>query len=310
VTASTSDQVSRGGVSAAPWHAKRSRRFAGSPGIGFVSPAMLLIALVLIAPSIYGAWFSLHRIRFLAATDFIWFGNYTFLFTDPHFLPVVLRTVVFTVASVMLTMVLGLALAVWVNRIKGTLGLILQIVIILPWIISHVVGALLYKWVVVNDLGLGRYIMEQLGQFGYDPLSDPVQAMIILIIYSVWRHLGFVMLLMLSGLKSIPADLYEAAHVDGANAWQRFVRITLPLLRTPMLIAVVIETVANINNIEGPLVVTGGGPAGSTNVLAHDLYVRAFVSYDYSTALALGISMFIFNIVLAISYVKLVNRNG
>jgi ABC-type sugar transport system permease subunit len=173
-----------------------------------------------------------------------------------------------------------------------------------------VVGALLYKWVVVNDLGLGRYIMEQLGQFGYDPLSDPVQAMIILIIYSVWRHLGFVMLLMLSGLKSIPADLYEAAHVDGANAWQRFVRITLPLLRTPMLIAVVIETVANINNIEGPLVVTGGGPAGSTNVLAHDLYVRAFVSYDYSTALALGISMFIFNIVLAISYVKLVNRNG
>lgn len=282
----------------------------GSPGFGFVSPAMLLIALVLIAPSIYGAWFSLHRIRFLEATDFIWFENYVFLFTDPHFMPVVVRTMVFTIVSVVLTMVIGLALAVWVNRIKGPLGLVLQITIILPWIISHVVGALLYKWVAVNDLGLGRYVMEQLGQFGYDPLSDPVQAMIVLIIYAVWRHLGFVMLLMLSGLKSIPADLYEAAHVDGANAWQRFVKITLPLLRTPVLIAVVIETVANINNIEGPLVVTGGGPAGSTNVLAHDLYVRAFVSYDYSTALALGISMFVFNIVLAIGYVKLVSRHG
>ena len=297
-------------LSAARWRFRGFRSDAAMRGPAFVSPAMLLIAFVLIAPAIYGFWFSLHHIKFLQATDFIGFENYRYLYTDPNFVSVIVRTFFFTLFAVGLTMVVGLAVAVWVNRLTGTFALVVQILIVLPWVISHVVGALLYKWVFVNDLGLGRYLMEQLGYYNYDPLSDPTQAMIVLIIYAIWRTLGFAMLLLLAGLKSIPTDLYEAAHMDGATAWQRFRRITLPMLRTPVLITLVILTVANINNVEGPLVVTGGGPAGATNVLAHDLYVRAFAHFDYSTAMALGISMFAANILLAVGYVKLVNRHG
>jgi ABC-type sugar transport system permease subunit len=279
-------------------------------GPWFVSPAMVLIAFVLIAPAIYGAWFSLYEIKYLQATEFIGVENYSYLYGDPKFGAVIVRSFFFTLFAVSLTMVAGLAVAVWINRLTGVFALVVQILIVLPWVISHVVGALLYKWVFVIDLGLGRYLMEQLGNYNYDPLSDPLQAMVVLIIYAIWRTLGFAMLLLLAGLKGIPADLYEAAHVDGASAWQRFTRITLPMLRTPVLITLVILTVANVNNVEGPLVITGGGPAEATNVLAHDLYTRAFALFDYSTAMALGISMFAANILLAIGYVKLVSRNG
>lgn len=279
-------------------------------GAWFVSPAMLLIGFVLIAPTIYGAYFSLFDIKHLQATKFILFENYEYLFTDPTFVEVLVRSFVFAVFSVGLTMIIGLAAATWVNRLKGVLALTVQILIVLPWVISHVVGALLYKWVFVIDIGFGRYWLDQLGFHNYSPLSDPTQAMVALILYSIWRSLGFAMLLLLAGLKSIPADLYEAAHVDGASAWQRFTRITLPMLRTPVLIALVILTVSNLNNVEGPLVVTGGGPAGATNILPLDLYTRAFARFDYATGLALGISMFVANILLAFGYVRLVRRHG
>jgi len=150
-----------------------------------------------------------------------------------------------------------------------------------------------------------------LGVQNYSPLADPAQAMVVLIIYSIWRSLGFAMLLLLlAGLKSIPIELYEAAHVDGATAWQRFTRINLPMLKTPVHITVAILTVSNLNNVEGPLVVTGGGPAGATNILPLDLYTRAFARFDCSTGMAMGISMFAANILLALAYVRLVNRDG
>jgi ABC-type sugar transport system permease subunit len=279
-------------------------------GAWYVTPAMLLIALVLIAPAIYGVYFSLFDIKHLQANKFIWFKNYEYLFTDPQFPEVVLRSLVFSVFAVGLTIVVGLAAAVWVNRLRGPFALAVQILIVLPWVISHVVGALLYKWVFVIDLGVGRYLMQQMGFRSYEPLSDPNQAMVVLIIYAVWRSLGFAMLLLLAGLKSIPGDLYEAAHVDGASAWQRFTQITLPMLRTPVLITLVVLTVSNLNNVEGPLVVTGGGPAGATNILPFDLYTRAFARFDYSTGMALGISMFVANILFALGYVRLVKPNG
>jgi multiple sugar transport system permease protein len=279
-------------------------------GAWFVTPAMLLILFILIAPAIYGVYFSLFQIKHLQATDLIWLENYEYLFTDPQFVEVLWRSFIFAVFTVGLTMMIGLAVAVLVNRLTGMLSLVVQILIVLPWVISHVVGALLFKWVFVIDLGFGRYMMEQLGFQNYQPLSEPDQAMVVLVIYSIWRSLGFAMLLLLAGLKSIPADLYEAAHVDGASAWQRFTRITLPMLKTPLLITLVILTVSNLNNVEGPLVVTGGGPAGSTTILPLDLYIRAFARFDYSTGLALGISMFAANILLALGYVSLVKRNG
>lgn len=279
-------------------------------GPSFIAPAMTLIALVLIAPSVYGFVFSLYDIRYLRASDFVGLGNYYYLVTDPNFGPVLARSFTFALLSVSLTISAAMLVTIWIDQLRGIFALCIQIIVILPWVISSMISALLFQWVFVNDIGWGMYLLSQLGITNFRPLSDPTAAMAILVLFAAWRTLGFAMLLLLAGLKSIPSELYEAAHIDGASAWQRFLHITVPMLKTPLMITIVILTVSNLNNVEGPLIVTTGGPAGATNILPLDVYMRAFGQFDFNSAIPLGIGMFAANIVLAMAYVRLVKRNG
>lgn len=278
-------------------------------GFGYVSPAVVLVAFVLVLPSLYGFYISLHDVRYLRAEHFVGIENYRFLVSDPQFIAVVVRSLVFTVLAVGLTIAVGLGVALWVNRLKGWFALAVQILIILPWVVSNVVGALLFRWVFVNDIGIAVYMMEQIG-LTFRPLASGFSAMLLLILFALWRTLGFAVMLLLSGLKGIPSDYFEAAHVDGASSWQRLLWVTLPMMRTSMLITLVVLTVSNLNNVESPLIVTGGGPADATNIAPLYLYKAAFTQFDFNTALAMGIGMFMANILLAFAYVKLVARNG
>jgi len=279
-------------------------------GIGYVSPAILLIGFILVVPTIYGFIYSLYNVMYLVPTRFVGLNNYYRLISDPELTSVIVRSMFFTAFAVCVTITIALAMAVWIDQLDRRLGLIVQIVVVIPWVISHVVGALLFRWVFVNDIGIGLYILDSIGISNFRPLEDGTTAMIVLIAYACWRTLGFALLLFLAGLKSIPGELYEAAHVDGASGWQRFTRITLPMIRTPMLITLVMLTVSNLNNVEAPLIVTGGGPAEATKILPLDLYTRAFARFDFNTGMALGIGMFVANFLLAIAYVRLVRRHG
>lgn len=279
-------------------------------GYAYIMPALFLISLGLIAPTIYGFLYSLYDIKYLRTTDFVGLENYAYLVTDPAFAAMITRSFVFAALSVSLAIGIALPIAVWIDHLRGWRALVVQIVVMLPWIVSSIIGALLFQWVFVNDIGWGMYLLSLLGISNFRPLSDPVAAMAVLILFAVWRTLGFSMLLLLAGLKSIPADYHEAAQLDGANAWQRFLHITLPQLQTPLLITLVILTVSDLNNVEGPLIVTAGGPAGTTDVLPLDLYLRAFTQFDFNSAIALGIGMFAANILLAFAYVRLVKHNG
>ena len=282
----------------------------GAHGLAYVAPAMLLVAFVLIAPSIYGLIFSLYDIRYLKATTFVFLENYLYLVTDPTFVPVILRSFVFALFAVSLTIGAALLVALWINQLGGVFALVMQIVVILPWVVSSLISSLLFQWVFVNDIGWGMYALRALGFAEFKPLSDPATAMAVLIAFAVWRTLGFAMLLLLAGLKAIPGEFYEAAHIDGASALQCLRHITLPMLKVPMMITVVILTVSNLNNVEGPLIVTTGGPADATRILPLDLYMRAFAQFDFNSAIPLGIGMFAANILLAVAYVRLVVRHG
>lgn len=273
--------------------------------IAYVAPAILLIAFVLYLPSLFGIYYSQFDLRYVAPGRYVGFNNYLRLAGDPEFMAMVVRSLAFTAAAVSLTVALALALAGWVNTLKGWFGMAIQLLVILPWIVSHVVSALLFKWVFVNDIGAGLWLLSQIG-ISVAPLTSATSAMAILIAYACWRTLGFAVVLLLAGMKSIPEDLYEAASIDGATAWQRFRAITLPLLKTPMLIVCVILTLSNLNNVETPLVITGGGPAGATNIVPLDIFTRAFARFDFSTAIALAIGAFLANMALVISYVRLV----
>ena len=276
-----------------------------STGLLYIVPAFSALLLVLFSPVFYGFWFSLHRIRYGAATEFIGFGNYTQLLSDPAFASTLGRTFIHTSVSVILTVAISLALALWVHRLPPKRGFIVQMIIIVPWITSTVVATLLFKWVFVSDIGLAMSIMRSLGLPDLHPLSDPDSAMGLLIAVSVWKRLGYALIILLAGLKSIPEDYIEAASLDGAGAWNVFRLVILPLLKTPLLLVMIVLTLSNINTVESPLVLTGGGPGSATRILAIDVFDRAFVNYDLGSATSLALVMFLGNVLLVLAYVRL-----
>ena len=274
-------------------------------GLGLIAPAFALLALVLISPAAYGFWYTLFRIEYGAPTDFIGFGNYVFLLEGTHFAGLLSRSAVFTVAAVSITTVIALALASWIHRLPQRQGFLVQIVVIVPWIISTVVATLLFRWVFVNDIGIAVYAFQQLGFGQFQPLNPPTGARALLVAVSVWKRIGYAVIVLLAGLKSIPGELEEAATVDGAGAWQIFRRITLPLLKTPLLLVVIVLTLSNLNTVETPLVMTGGGPGDATRILPIEVYELAFAKYDFAGAATLAILMFAGNVLLVLGYVRL-----
>ena len=274
-------------------------------GLIYVVPAFATLLLVLFSPVFYGFWFSLHHIRYGAMTDFAGFANYTKLFADPQMAMTVGRTFVHTSLSVVFTVAIALALAIWVHRMPPRRGFIVQMIIIVPWITSTVVATLLFRWVFVSDIGMAMSIMRSLNLPELHLLNDPNQAMGLLIAVSVWKRIGYALIILLAGLKSIPEDYEEAASLDGAGPWQLFCMIILPLMKTPLLLVLIVLTLSNLKSVEGPLVLTGGGPNSATRVLPIDVFERAFVLYDLGSATALALVLFAGNVLLVFAYVRL-----
>jgi len=279
-------------------------RDARTPFVLF-APAFAILGFVLFSPVVYGVWFSLHRIEYGAPTAFAGLLNFERLLAGDSLLPTVWRTVLHTGLSVVLTIVVALALAVWIDRLRPRFAFVMQTVVIIPWIISTVVATLLFRWVFVNDIGIAAYVLGSFTGGVSDLLTEPGGAMGLLILVSVWKRIGYALIVLLAGLKSIPGELEEAARIDGASGWQVFRRITLPLLKTPLLLVAVVLTLSNINTVETPLILTGGGPRDATRVLAIDVYERAFAIFDLGSATALALVMFAANILLVLAYVKL-----
>jgi len=274
-------------------------------GLTYIVPAFALLGLVLFSPVFYGFWFSLFRIQYGAPTDFVGLDNFVRLLDDPTLGGTLSRSTVFTVFAVLFTILIALALSVWIHKLGEKRGFIVQMIVIVPWIISTVVATLLFRWVFVNDIGLALSLARMAGFNDIRLLNDPTSAMTLLIAVSVWKRIGYAVIILLAGLKSIPDDYEEAALIDGANSWQIFRRITLPLLKTPLLLVAIVLTLSNLNTVETPLVLTGGGPGNATRILPIEVFDRAFVNYDLGSATALALVMFLGNILLVLAYVRL-----
>lgn len=270
-----------------------------------VAPAFILTGFVLFSPVVYAIWFSLHDIRYGAVGPFDGGANYFRLLQDYTLPGTMLRTVIHTGASVVITVAIALAISVGIDRMKPRAAMIAKMIVILPWITSAVVATLLFRWVFINDIGVASYTVGSMVGGEFTPMTNSTGAMGLLIFVSVWKRLGYAVIVLLAGLKSIPNECIEAAHVDGATPWQVFRLVTLPLLKTPMLLVVVVLMLANINTVETPLVLTGGGPNDATRILALEVYERAFAIFDLGSATALALVMFGANIFMVLAYVRL-----
>jgi multiple sugar transport system permease protein len=271
------------------------------------TPSLLLIALVALYPILYAIWLSLHEYSLRQAGLSRWaspagFGNYIDAFGESIFQDALLVTIVFTIASVGLETLLGLAMAlIMATAFKGQ-GL-LRTVVLVPWAVLTVVTAIMWRTIVDANLGFVNQIIG--GNTVW--LGEEPHALIVMIIADVWKTAPFMALLLLAGLQVIPSEIYEAAKVDGATAWQRFRRITLPLLMPALLVALIFRTLDALRIFDLPKVLTNG--ANGTTSLSL-LAQRTFQENRlYGEGAALSVITFILVMLVAFAYIRLVGGN-
>jgi multiple sugar transport system permease protein len=263
----------------------------------FLVPLVVFEIALVILPLALAVYYSLFRVDYFELTSFRGLGNYTIVLTSPMVLQALASTVIFSVASLVFTLGLGFALALRFEADTRT-SVAMRTIVLVPYVISMLVGSLLLRWIYSRDAGISSMGLSMIGMGDFSILADPKAAMGALVSNAIWRDSAFAMILLLAGLKAIPHELHQAARVDGASAWMRFHRITLPLLRIPILIAVVRLLIHFVNVLTFALILTGGGPNNATQTLGLAMYRLGFVDFRLGEANALATLVFLFNIAL------------
>jgi multiple sugar transport system permease protein len=221
------------------------------------------------------------------SVNFVGMENYLAVFGDARFQKAAANTAVFVLVGIPLTMTLGLAAAVGLNQGVVRFRTFFRVGFYLPVVTSIVAIAVVWRLLLGTEVGLINGILAIFGIDGPGWLSDQQYALWSIIAMAAWRNLGFLMVIFLAGLQTIPGDLYEAAEVDGASRWQRFRGITLPLMRPTLLFGAVITGIGYVQFFEEPYVMTQGGPLNSTLSLALYAYDQfSFGNYAYTAAIA------------------------
>jgi ABC-type sugar transport system permease subunit len=275
-------------------------------GLYLVLPAALLIFIILISPLFYTVYLSVHNADYLNVTSFKGIENYIKIFSDVQLMKSIAMTFYISIVGLIISMGLGTILALWVDKKNGKFAYALQIVGLVPWVTSMVVGGLLWKWILDPDLGLCNYVLRTLNLPTINIYQTGKTALWAVIIVMAWRTIGYAMVMILAGLKGIPYDLIEAGSIDGASKFQIFTRIKFPLIKTPIMISSIVLFMSNFNNVTIPMVLTGGGPGNATTVTSLELYRMAFSFYKFGDASALSFIVFAINAILTLVYIKAV----
>lgn len=281
----------------------RLRRFEGPM---LAAPAMLLIFLIIIFPLFYAIYSSLFPLEYMQLGQFVGLKNYSNTLKDIKFWESLKITFIISLSAMAISSLLGTVLAIWLDHKDGFFGYIIQLVGLVPWVTSMMVAAMLWKWTFDGEMGLMNYLLTSIGFEPINFFSSSINAVSTTIFVIAWRTVGYSMVMILAGLKGIPGDLIEASQVDGANGWQVFWYMKLPMIKTPVLISAIVLTMSNFNNNTIPMVLTSGGPAGATDVITLLLYRTGFSYFQFGKASALAVLVFIVNVVLVVIYVKAV----
>jgi multiple sugar transport system permease protein len=277
------------GAEKVPW---RRRDHEGLAAGLFLLPNLIGFLIFTAVP--VGAAFILAFYDYDLLLGATWAGleNFRELFTiDRVFRAALFNTVYFTAVSVPLSVVLGLATAVLVNQaLRGVV--IFRSIFLLPYVTVTVALSLVWKWLYLPDIGLIDSVLGVVGIDGPAWLTSQTWAMPALILMSVWKGFGYNMVIFLAGLQGIPDHLYDAAKVDGATAWRRFLNVTLPLLSPTTFFVVVISVISSFQVFDQALIMTNGGPGTATTTLVLYIYQKGFQSFDMGYAAAVALVLF------------------
>jgi multiple sugar transport system permease protein len=273
----------------------------------FLAPALILLSIFLIFPIVYLGYLSFTGGSFTrSGVHWVGLKNYLRLLLTPDFWQVIFNTAYFTIGTVIPSVIIPLGLAVLLNQNLPFTGA-LRTIYFIPSIVSLVAAGLGFRWLFQTD-GAINGLLSHLGINPIAWLSDSVWAMPVLILLSIWKQIGFNLVVFLAGLQTIPISRYEAAELDGATSWQKFWYITLPGIQPTLIFGAITTAIFTLKSFEQVYIITGGGPLNSTNLLVYYIYDRAFAQFDFGYAAAAAMVLLAFTSVLV--YFQLKNSSN
>ena len=269
----------------------------------FVLPLVAFAVLLLLVPVAGTFYASLWQDVSFLARKFVGLANYGRMFADHQFIQSAVFTISFALASVVLELVFGMAIALVVNEKIKARG-VLRGIALLPWAIPSVVGARIWQLVYRYDFGLANQVLNRLLGTSVNWLGSPASAFFCLVTADVWRTTPFVAIILLAGLQAVPEEVYRQARVDGAGIFERFRHVTLPLLGPVLVVALLFRTVDALRVFDIIYVMTGGGPAGATSSLSLYSY-KYYALGDFGYGSAVSVALFVVAFAAAIGYTRL-----
>ena len=261
---------------------------------GFLLPALLVTTLVILFPVLQTAWYSLHDYVLYDPDNFRFVGlrNFATALSDEVFWIALLNSAIWVAGVVSLQLLLGLGAALLLNQSFWWRGLARALVII-PWALPSVIIGLMWTWIYDFNLGVFNDILLRLGLISapHPWLAQPSTALACIMLALVWQGFPFFTVTILAGLQTVPHELYEAAEIDGANAWRQFLHVTLPSIAGIVATAVLLRIIWVANSLDVILVMTGGGPGYATHTLPLYAFLRAYTGMEFGYAASLSLML-------------------
>ncbi|WP_233095874.1 carbohydrate ABC transporter permease [Alicyclobacillus sp. SO9] len=277
----------------------------------FILPLLVYITLFLFFPVIYNIKMSLENYTTSSiatgSAPFIGFQNYIHLFSEPLMRKTTVNTFAFVVGSIVFQVIIGMLLALLFNK-KFPLSRFLRTLMLIPWLLPLVVSGTAFKWIFDQSHGVLNSVLLRL-HIIHSPIGwlvSPHVALLSVIITNIWVGIPFNMVLFYSGLQDIPAELYEASQLDGANAWQRFWSVTLPSMKSVVAIVLMLGLIYTLKVFDIIMVLTGGGPANSSNILSTWSYILSFQNMSFGKGAAVGNIMIAISLLFSFIYMRVV----
>jgi multiple sugar transport system permease protein len=270
------------------WMTRAARARRAALGYALLAPSLFGVVAFLLLPMLVLGWLSLQRWDLLAPIEYVGLSNWRSVLTDASFGTSLVVTALFIAMVVPVQTVLGLFAAAMLARGLPGSGFF-RTLYVLPWICSPLAIAVLWRWILAPTDGAVGTVLGQRIEW----LTDPDLALPVVSAVTVWTNVGYVTLFFLAGILAIPAEIQNAARTDGANAWQRFRHITLPMLRPTLFFVLVTGIVSAAQVFDTVYALTGGGPQGRTDLVAHRIYAEAFGAAAVGRAAVMAVVLFV-----------------
>src|SRR3984893_7052643 len=276
-------------------------------GYLFLLPALLIFGLFVWYPILLGFAMSFQNVDMINPTAWVGWTNYRHVFSDPLFAIAWRNTLEYTGYALLFGYALPVILALLINEMRHGKGFF-RLAFYLPVMMSPIVTAFLWRWIYNPDAGLLNALLNVVHLPAGLWLETPSSALPALVLITTWSNAGATILIYLAALQGVPASLYEAAEIDGANLWQRIWYVTLPTIRPIMLLMLVLQIIATMQVFTEPFTITGGGPANATMTVLMLIYNYTFQNAEFGQASALGVILFLVLAVFALIYMRMTSR--